>query len=323
MPSDAVRLAFLKAVHPRGKVKSPDMVVVRRYPFGQLRVALGDGLATVIQFKQVFNSVTSQEVAGDGRPVIVLAFKDSAVGRQAFSATREPSARRALEGRGGNTVRWNAKTRTLSVICPDGFVINKAYSPRVRSWTTESLIWFQKVLDEQLPSRIAAAPPPAAGPAAPGPGKGEPAAAGRPVRSPAAALADSEDTPARGYRAIVAELEDLLGRSAGHRQVAANRRQRSLRARTAVILRSDGRCENPGCASPLFREVTATGEAILEVDHVQDLALGGADHPLNMVALCPNCHAVKTRGRNAEALREALTKVARDRHSEAWQRLTR
>ncbi|MER6114185.1 HNH endonuclease signature motif containing protein [Streptomyces hirsutus] len=105
---------------------------------------------------------------------------------------------------------------------------------------------------------------------------------------------------------------------AWQKKVASNRRQRSARARTAVVLRSGGRCENPGCASPEFREVTEDGKALLEVDHVNDLAFGGEDHPLNMVALCPNCHAVKTRGRNAEPLREVLARVARERHSAAW-----
>ncbi|MGI5327970.1 hypothetical protein [Actinomadura nitritigenes] len=36
-----------------------------------------------------------------------------------------------------------------------------------------------------------------------------------------------------------------------------------------------------------------------------------------MIALCPNCHAVKTRGRSRERLREMLRVEARQRHS-AW-----
>jgi hypothetical protein len=34
---------------------------------------------------------------------------------------------------------------------------------------------------------------------------------------------------------------------------------------------------------------------MLEVDHIHDLALGGDDSPAQMIALCPNCHQVKTR----------------------------
>ena len=93
---------------------------------------------------------------------------------------------------------------------------------------------------------------------------------------------------------------------------------RSAAARRAVLLRCDGRCENPGCTGQPA-DVTATGAAILEVDHVVDLAGGGRDHPSQMVALCPNCHAVKTRGRSREKLRAELLEVARETHAR-WSR---
>jgi 5-methylcytosine-specific restriction protein A len=41
----------------------------------------------------------------------------------------------------------------------------------------------------------------------------------------------------------------------------------------------------------------------------------GRDHPIQMIALCPNCHAVKTRGRTGEQLREILLSEARARHA--------
>jgi 5-methylcytosine-specific restriction protein A len=34
-----------------------------------------------------------------------------------------------------------------------------------------------------------------------------------------------------------------------------------------------------------------------------------------MIALCPNCHAIKTRGRTGEQLSELLQSEARARHS--------
>jgi 5-methylcytosine-specific restriction enzyme A len=89
---------------------------------------------------------------------------------------------------------------------------------------------------------------------------------------------------------------------------------RSRDARRAVLLRSGGRCENPRCAGDV-QDRTVRGEPILEVDHVQDLALGGPDHPAQMIALCPNCHAVKTRGRTRDELRPVLLQAARNRHS--------
>ncbi|WP_405734972.1 HNH endonuclease [Streptomyces sp. NBC_00028] len=94
---------------------------------------------------------------------------------------------------------------------------------------------------------------------------------------------------------------------------------RSAWARKAVLSRSGGRCENPGCAGQPD-DVTDARNPILEVDHVVDLALGGRDHPSQMVALCPNCHAVKTRGRSREALRAVLLRVAAERHDAARDR---
>ncbi len=93
---------------------------------------------------------------------------------------------------------------------------------------------------------------------------------------------------------------------------------RSAAARRAVLVRCQGRCENPGCTGQPA-DLTDRGEAILEVDHVHDLAAGGLDHPEHMVALCPNCHAIKTRGRSREALRSVLLQTARDCHAE-WMR---
>ena len=74
-------------------------------------------------------------------------------------------------------------------------------------------------------------------------------------------------------------------------------------ARQAVLLRSQGRCENPRCTGDI-QDRTDRGEPILEVDHIQDLAQGGPDQPAQMIALCPNCHAIKTRGRTSEEPQE-------------------
>lgn len=88
---------------------------------------------------------------------------------------------------------------------------------------------------------------------------------------------------------------------------------RSDDARRAVLLRSEGRCENPACAGGV-RDVTDAGAPILEIDHIHDLALGGDDNPVQMIALCPNCHAAKTRGRSREQLRAVLFATAKLRH---------
>jgi 5-methylcytosine-specific restriction protein A len=63
-----------------------------------------------------------------------------------------------------------------------------------------------------------------------------------------------------------------------------------------------------------IQDLTNAGDPILDVDHIHDLAKGGADDPSQMIALCPNCHAVKTRGRTREQLRELLLVTATQRH---------
>ena len=84
-------------------------------------------------------------------------------------------------------------------------------------------------------------------------------------------------------------------------------------ARHAVLLRSDGHCESPSCTGEP-QDITDAGHPILEVDHIQDLAKGGPDYPEQMIALCPNCHAIKTRGPTRERLSHELFTVARQRH---------
>lgn len=85
---------------------------------------------------------------------------------------------------------------------------------------------------------------------------------------------------------------------------------RSDDARRAVLLRSEGRCENPACTGDIH-DVTDDGAPILEVDHIHDLALGGDDDPAQMIALCPNCRQIKTRGRTREHLRTILFATAK------------
>lgn len=88
---------------------------------------------------------------------------------------------------------------------------------------------------------------------------------------------------------------------------------RSAAAHMAVLVRSGGRCESPRCTG-MPAELNRQGGPILDVDHILDLALGGDDHPSNMVALCPNCHACKTRGAAAKRWRTELANAARKGH---------
>jgi len=93
---------------------------------------------------------------------------------------------------------------------------------------------------------------------------------------------------------------------------------RSQTARRIVLDRSGGHCENPQCVSPGFFAINDTGDPILQVDHVHELGQGGEDHPRNMIALCPNCHAVKTYGAGRAELSAQLAQVA----AELWDQMT-
>ncbi|MFJ9446381.1 HNH endonuclease [Kitasatospora sp. NPDC101235] len=105
------------------------------------------------------------------------------------------------------------------------------------------------------------------------------------------------------------------GRSHRPRPLTGTRLSRSAAARQAVLERSLGACENPTCPNPRFTsDRSVNGDYLLEVDHVDDHARGGADIPEAMIALCPNCHTIKTRGTAGEQLREAFRKAALDRH---------
>ncbi|MFE2163583.1 HNH endonuclease [Streptomyces sp. NPDC059447] len=117
------------------------------------------------------------------------------------------------------------------------------------------------------------------------------------------------------YRELVRSLEAAEDSGPSRTEQTIQRLKRRPDARKAVLVRSGGRCENPDCGGQPA-DVTDSGQPILEVDHIVELAAGGRDHPQQMVALCPNCHAVKTRGRSREALRSVLLDVARQRHQD-------
>ncbi|WP_407560766.1 HNH endonuclease [Streptomyces sp. 184] len=132
------------------------------------------------------------------------------------------------------------------------------------------------------------------------------ASAGSPVTDPVLLAAQYE----RLCHLVESREESRRGQ---RRETVSRDPIRSGSAREAVIARSRRRCENPGCGGQPD-DVTDSGAPILEVDHVVGLADDGPDHPRQMIALCPNCHAVKTRGRTRHELRDILIEVAAERH---------
>ncbi|MCL7424252.1 HNH endonuclease signature motif containing protein [Streptomyces sp. YS415] len=123
-----------------------------------------------------------------------------------------------------------------------------------------------------------------------------------------------EESDADAYRRLAQKAEaNAERRGQMKKPTLADKYVRDPSARAAVIKRCRGRCENPQCAGHPT-ELTTAGLPILQVDHVEDLAKEGPDVPWNMIALCPNCHALKTYGKNKEKLRRQLAATARRLH---------
>jgi 5-methylcytosine-specific restriction endonuclease McrA len=90
--------------------------------------------------------------------------------------------------------------------------------------------------------------------------------------------------------------------------VAAIRREtwqheRSLLLKSYAMFRSAGICEGCRESAPFVRR---NGEPYLEVHHIVPVASGGQDHPLNVAAICPNCHARVTHGADADAYNQQI-----------------
>lgn len=63
--------------------------------------------------------------------------------------------------------------------------------------------------------------------------------------------------------------------------------------REYAISRSNGNCEGCNSEAPFLKK---NGQPYLEVHHMKELSKEGSDSPLNVSALCPNCHARITYG---------------------------
>lgn len=71
-----------------------------------------------------------------------------------------------------------------------------------------------------------------------------------------------------------------------------------------ALLRSNGKCEMPGCTRGLFPK--DDNRPYLEVHHVTPLSEHGADTLVNAAALCPHCHRSLHFGKNRMANRKIL-----------------
>lgn len=87
-------------------------------------------------------------------------------------------------------------------------------------------------------------------------------------------------------------LSQLGATDTRRREVTGMRIVRNSRHVTSVIASANGICA--ACGQTSFE--TPSGHRFLEVHHKVWLRDGGADHPNNMVALCPNCHRQEHHG---------------------------
>jgi 5-methylcytosine-specific restriction endonuclease McrA len=71
--------------------------------------------------------------------------------------------------------------------------------------------------------------------------------------------------------------------------------QRSDIIKTYAISRSRGKCEGCSKDAPFLK---MNGQPYLEVHHIIELSNNGSDSPTNVIALCPNCHARVTHGKD-------------------------
>jgi hypothetical protein len=117
-----------------------------------------------------------------------------------------------------------------------------------------------------------------------------------------------------------AEEWERTGRDQRRTGRTTDQRVRNPLVRKAVLKRSKGCCENPRCRQREPVGYTDDGDPILEVDHVVEHAKGGRDHGSNAIALCPNCHALKTRGRGRHELTAFLREEAARLHQAASSR---
>ncbi len=132
---------------------------------------------------------------------------------------------------------------------------------------------------------------------------------------------DDEEPPTSPY--TYADLSDQSERDPSKprrskRRGVRNPYVRSERARRAVRMRATA-CENPACTG-MPPDVSGTdGGPLLDVDHVRALSDGGADHPSNMLAVCPNCHRAKTLGSKAREWERSFAEIATRLHAEAYE----
>lgn len=87
--------------------------------------------------------------------------------------------------------------------------------------------------------------------------------------------------------------------------VTSEYRPRSVQIKKYALLRSEGKCENCDNDAPFLN---IKNIPFLEVHHIFSLSDDGPDHPVNVAAICPNCHKEAHYGKDKEVFKDRLSK---------------
>ena len=118
----------------------------------------------------------------------------------------------------------------------------------------------------------------------------------------------------RDYAKISKMLEDNPATVAQDLKPRSPQVRRRRKAKEIVIARAEGKCEYISC-NGMPPDTKNDGTPLFQVDHIIPLSENGRDSAENMIALCPNCHAAKTYGKNRVEMAKKLKEIALERHN--------
>jgi 5-methylcytosine-specific restriction protein A len=90
-------------------------------------------------------------------------------------------------------------------------------------------------------------------------------------------------------------------------------KNRSIEVKKYALLRSNGKCENCEKDAPF---VNSNNIPFLEVHHIFSLSDDGPDHPINVAAICPNCHREAHYGKEMQTLKDKLSQKIQVKESQ-------
>jgi 5-methylcytosine-specific restriction protein A len=109
--------------------------------------------------------------------------------------------------------------------------------------------------------------------------------------------------PSEFYNLRKKALKNSNKSSKPNRTVLTEYKTRSVEIKKYALLRANGQCENCVEDAPFLN---SNNIPFLEVHHIFSLADDGPDHPINVAAICPNCHREAHYGKDKQTLKDKL-----------------